>query len=273
MAVPSLSLEGKAALVTGAASVRGMGRAIALTLAGAGADVAVCDLRVSGDDFDLEGTAAEIRKLGRRSLAVQADLTKEGDVAGLFQRVAQEFGRLDVLVNNAGLSAHHTLLQMPTDLWDKAIEVNLKAPFLCCQAAARLMVEQKSGVIVNMASISGLRFGSASAYGIAKAGVIVLTGWAARELAPHNVRVNAIAPGAIDTDFGRHRVGLPPWEITPSGPTSAPPRPGGGGGGGAPLGRRGEAADIADVALFLASDAARYITGQTIVVDGGVMVS
>src|SRR3990172_5184054 len=224
MGIPSLSLEGKTALVTGAASVRGLGRAIALTLAGGGADGAVCDLRGSGGDFDLEGTAAEIRKLGRRSLAVQADLTKEKDVASLFQKVVQEFGKLDILVNNAGLSAHHTLLQMPTDLWDKAIEVNLKAPFLCSQAAARIMVEQKSGVIVNIASISGLRIGSASVYGIAKAGVMVLTGWGA-------------------------------------------------GAGGAPLGRRGEAADIADVALFLASDAARYITGQTIVVDGGVMVT
>src|SRR3972149_5241099 len=244
MGIPSLSLEGKTAIVTGAASVRGMGRAIALTLASAGADVAVCDLRVSGDDFDLEGTAAE------------------------GQKVVPECGKLDILVNNAGLSAHHTLLQMPIDLWDKAIEVNLKAPFLCSQAAARLMVEQKSGVVVNIASISGLRFGSASVYGIAKAGVIVLTGWAARELAPHGIRVNAIAPGAINPDFGLHRVGLPPWEITPPGPSSAPPRPGA---AGAPLGRRGEAADIADVALFLASDAARYITGQTIVVDGGVV--
>jgi len=257
----------KAALVTGAAT--GIGRSASLALARAGYDVA---LNYSSSEKAVRATAAEVEKLGVQSLIVRCDVSDEAGVRKMIKQIEERFGRLDVLVNNAGLSAHHTLLQMPTDLWDKAIEVNLKAPFLCCQAAARLMVEQKSGVIVNMASISGLRFGSASAYGIAKAGVIVLTGWAARELAPHNVRVNAIAPGAIDTDFGRHRVGLPPWEITPSGPTSAPPRPGGGGGG-APLGRRGEAADIADVALFLASDAARYITGQTIVVDGGVMVS
>jgi NAD(P)-dependent dehydrogenase (short-subunit alcohol dehydrogenase family) len=132
------------------------------------------------------------------------------------------------------------------------------------------MAGQGSSVIINIASISGLRPGSASVYGIAKAGVMVLTGWAARELAPYHVRVNAVAPGAVDTDFGRHRIGLPPWEITPPGPSSAPPPPGE---AGAPLGRRGEAEDIADTVLFLASDASRYITGQTIVVDGGVMVS
>src|SRR3989304_2575192 len=130
MAIPSLSLEGKTALVTGAASVRGMGRAIALTLARAAADVPPSALRPPGRlrspgaAFDLEGRAAEARKLGRRSLAVQADLTKEKDVASLFQKVVQEFGKLDILVNNTGLSAHHTLLKMPIYFWDKAIEGN-----------------------------------------------------------------------------------------------------------------------------------------------------
>ena len=273
MGVPSFPLEGRVAIVTGAGGIRGMGRAIALTLADAGADVAVCDLNVTGETYDLEGTAEEIRKLGRRSLAVQTDVTKESDVNSLVEKVVQEFGTIDILVNNAGVSAHETLWEMTRDLWDRAMDVNLRSVFICCQTVGRIMLEQKSGSIVNIASIGGMLIGSASAYGIAKAGVIVLTGWVARELAPYNVRVNAIAPGGVATDFGRHRIGRPPWETRPGGQTSpqetAQGRPQQ---SGAPLGRGGEPGDIADVALFLASDASRYITGQTIVVDGGVLL-
>jgi 3-oxoacyl-[acyl-carrier protein] reductase len=273
MGVPSFPLEGRVAIVTGAGGVRGIGRTIALTFADAGADVAVCDVHVKGETYDLEGTAEEVRKLGRRSLAVQTDVTKESDVANLVEKVVKEFGTIDILVNNAGVSAHETLWEMTRDLWDRAMDVNLRSAFICCQIAGKIMLEQKRGSIINMASIGGMRIGSASAYGIAKSGVMVLTGWVARELAPYNVRVNAIAPGGISTDFGRHRIGRAPWETRPGGqpapqetPQERPQQ------GGAPLGRGGEPGDIADVALFLASDASRYITGQTLVVDGGIMV-
>ena len=273
MGVPSLSLEGRVAIVTGAAGLRGMGRATALTFADAGADVAVCDLNVKGETYDLEGTAEEIRKLGRRSLAIQTDVTKESDVTSLVEKVVQEFGTIDILANVAGVSAHETLMDMTRDLWDKAMDVNLRSVLICCQAAGKIMIERKRGSIINWTSIGGMLIGSASAYGIAKAGLMVLTGWVARELAPYNIRVNAIAPGGVATDFGRHRIGRPPWEVSPGrqarpeGTEQGRPQQ-----SGAPLGRSGEPGDIADVALFLASDASRYITGQTIVVDGGVML-
>lgn len=273
MGVPSFPLEGRVAIVTGAGGFRGIGRAIALTLANAGADVAVCDLHVKGETYDLEGTAEEIRKLGRRSLAVPTDVTKESDVSSLTEKVVKEFDTVDILVNNAGVSAHETLWQMTRELWDRAMDVNLRSVFICCQIVGKIMSEQKRGSIINMSSIGGMRIGSASAYGIAKAGVIVLTGWVARELAPYNVRVNAIAPGGINTDFGLHRIGRAPWETRPGGqPATERTEQGRPQQSGAPLGRGGETGDIADVALFLASDASRYITGQTIVVDGGVML-
>ncbi|MFC2010047.1 SDR family NAD(P)-dependent oxidoreductase [Chloroflexota bacterium] len=270
MGVPSFPLEGRVAIVTGAAGLRGIGRAISLTFADAGADVAVCDINVKGEDFDLEGTAGEIRKLGRRSLAVQTDVTKESDVAGLVEKVVQEFGAVDIMANTVGVSAHETLMNMTLDLWDRAMDVNLKSMYLCCREAAKIMIEQKKGNIINVASIGGLLAGSASVYGIAKAGVIVLTGWVARELAQYNIRVNGIAPGGTATDFGRHRIGRAPWEVSPDRQTR--PVQGGQQQSNVPLGRTGEPSDMADAALFLASDASRYVTGQTLVVDGGIML-
>ena len=127
MGVPSFPLEGRVAIVTGAASLRGMGRATALTFADAGADVAVCDISVKGEDFDLEGTAEEIRKLGRRSLAIQTDVSKESDVDNLVKKVMEELGTIDILVNNAGVSAHETLWEMTRELWDRA-ELRRKRP-------------------------------------------------------------------------------------------------------------------------------------------------
>lgn len=271
MSIPGLSLAGKTAVVTGAGGVRGIGRAIALIFAEAGADVAVCDVYSKEKSYDLEGVGAEIKKLGRRSLAVQADITQEDQVNNLIKKAVEEFGTIDILVNNAGLSVHETVMKMTTGLWDKAMDVNLKGAFLCSQAAGRVMAERKTGNIINISSIGGLRLGGASAYGIAKAGVMVMTGWVARELAQFNIRVNAIAPGGIGTDFGLHRLGRAPWDIrTELGEPASPPSaaavsP-------VPLGRNGEPEDIAYVALFLASDLSRYITGQTIVVDGGVML-
>jgi 3-oxoacyl-[acyl-carrier protein] reductase len=265
MSIPSLSMAGKVALVTGAGGVKGIGRTMALTFAEAGADVAICDLHSQDETYDLEGVAGEIRKLGRRALAIQADISKGTEVNKLINKVVKEFDTIDILVNNAGVSAHETVLKMSTDLWDRAMDVNLRGAFLCSQAAARIMVARKQG------NIGGMLNGSASAYGIAKAGVIVMTGWVARELAQYNIRVNAIAPGGVATDFGRHRMGRAPWDIraelgelhvSPPGPQQST----------VPLGRNGEPEDIAYVALFLASDLARFVTGQTIVVDGGTLL-
>jgi NAD(P)-dependent dehydrogenase (short-subunit alcohol dehydrogenase family) len=256
--------------VTGAGGKRGIGRTIALTFAEAGADVAICDLYTKEKTYDLEGVAEEIRALGRRSLAVKADISKQNQVESLINKVVKEFGTLDILVNNAGVSVHETVLKMTADLWDKAMDVNLKGTFLCCQAAAKVMAPQKKGKIINISSIGGMRLGGASAYGIAKAGVIVLTGWVARELAQYNIRVNAIAPGGVTTDFGAHRLGRAPWDIRADlGEPAAAPSPQK---SNVPLGRSAEPEDMAYVALFLASDLSRYVTGQTIVVDGGIML-
>ncbi len=271
MGVPSFPLEGRVAIVTGAASIRGMGRVTALTFANAGADVAVCDINVTGKDFDLEGTADGIRKLGRRAIAVQTDVTRESEVASLAKKVVEGFGTIDILANVAGVSAHETLMGMTRDLWDRAMDVNLRSVLICCQEVGKIMMERKRGSIINWTSIGGMMSGSASAYGISKAGLIVLTGWVARELAPYNIRVNAIAPGGVASDFGSHRIGRAPWEVSPGRqrPEGIEQRPQQ---SGVPLGRGGEPGDIADVALFLASDASRFITGQTIVVDGGTLL-
>ncbi len=266
MSLPSFSLEGKVALVIGAGSIRGIGRKIALTFAEAGADVAVSGVSAKSERSDLQGTAEEIRKLGRRSLSIRADATRESEVNNLVEKVVQEFGTIDILVNNAGASAHETLLRTTDEMWDKAMNLNLKSVYLGCRAGARIMTEKKTGIIINMASIGGLRPGSASVYGIAKAGVITLTGWVAREMASYNIRVNAIAPGPIDTDVGLNRMGRPPWEVIDGSYERMIQRRE------TPLGRMGETRDVADVALFLASDASRFITGETIVVDGGIML-
>jgi NAD(P)-dependent dehydrogenase (short-subunit alcohol dehydrogenase family) len=267
MSLPSLSLEGKVALVIGAGSIRGIGRAIALTFAEAGADVAVCGVSAKSARHDLDGTAEAIRKMGRRTIAIRADATRESEVNSLVDKVVSELGTIDILVNNAGASAHETLLRTTDELWDKAMSINLKSVYLGCRAAARVMVEHKTGNIINMASIGGLRMGSACVYGIAKAGVITLTGWVAREMAPFNIRVNGIAPGPIDTDIGLNRIGRSPWEVSQGTYEQMIQR------GESPLGGKGETRDVADLALFLASDASRYITGETVVVDGGIMLT
>jgi len=266
MGVPSLSLEGRVAIVTGAGGKRGIGRATALTFAEAGADVAVCDINVTGETFDLEGTAEEIRKLGRRSLAVQTDLTKESDVANLVDKVVKEFGTIDVLANNAGISIHVPFMETTREIYDKAMDVNLRSQFICCQEVGKVMMEQKRGNIINWISLSAYKIGRAYVYGMAKIGATALTGWVAQELAQYNIRVNGIAPGLVRTDLGPHGIHTVP---RPSDrPFSFDDM-----GKMIPLGRVAEPQDIADVALFLASDLSRMITGQVIIVDGGVMIA
>ena len=252
MSTPSFSLEGKVAIVTGGR--RGIGKAIALAFAEAGADVAVCDRVV--EDGELEAVIEEIRGLGRRSLAVSADITRKTDVDNLVQRVMDEFGTIDILVNNAAMNILAPLLELREDGWDKIINTDLKGYYLCCQAVGKRMVEQKRGNIINMASTGAMKATEKmGAYDIAKAGVVMLTRVLALELASYNIRVNAIAPAMVKTKFSQ-----PLWdgpEISKQVESEIP------------LGRLAETGDIIGSALFLASDASSYITGHTIIVDGG----
>ena len=196
------SLEGKIALVTGAGGVLGMGRATALAFAEAGADVAVTDLIVKADNWDLEGTAEEVRKLGRRSIAVKADVTKRIEVDNLVKNTVQEFGTIDILANVAGVPSNAPFIEMTPELWQKGLDVNITSVLLCCQAAGKVMMEQKRGSIINWSSSAAYQMGVLSVYGIAKIGIRHLTGWVARDLGPYNIRCNAVAPGLIATDFG-----------------------------------------------------------------------
>ena len=254
MGIAEFSLQGKVAIVTG--GKRGIGRAIALALAEAGADVAVCSRGLEGGE--LRDVAGEIEKLGRRSLAVQADITCKSDVDNLVQRVVDEFGHIDILVNNAGNYIRAPLLETREDDWDAIIDTHLKGYLFCCQAVGNKMVAQKKGSIVNIASALTVRPAPGrGAYSIAKAGVIMLTRVLALELGSHNIRVNAISPGMtrtklVESWFSEEAFKQIETEI--------------------PLGRLARPEDITGAAVFLASDASSYVTGQTIVVDGGRFV-
>jgi len=240
------------AIVTGGR--RGIGRAIALALAGAGADVSLGD-RV-GDDGQLEAVAAEVRKSGRRALTIQADVTRKAEVDALVQKTLAEFGAIDILVNNAAMNIRAPLLELKEEGWDKVIDTDLKGYYLCAQAAGRVMVEQKRGNIINIASTAAMYTApEMGAYCIAKAGVVMLTRILAVELADYNIRVNAVAPSMVKTKFSQ-----PLWADAKTLKEIE---------AGIPLGRLAEPEDIVGPVLFLASEASAYITGHTIVVDGG----
>jgi NAD(P)-dependent dehydrogenase (short-subunit alcohol dehydrogenase family) len=249
-------LEGQVALVTGGR--RGIGRAIALALAGAGADIAVADAVT--EDGRLDGVAREIEKLGRSSLAVKADISRTGEVEMMTNSVMARFGRIDILVNCAGVwLPGPTLVDCPEEQWDRVIDVNLKGTYLCCRSVGRIMLKQKSGNIINLSSQVGLNPGlGAGAYSISKAGIIMMTRQLALELAHAGIRVNALAPGIVKTDFN-----IDLWRGPENERRLA---------GGVPLGRLAEPEDIARVALFLAGDDAAYVTGAVIPVDGGWQV-
>jgi len=250
-----LSLEGKVAIVTGGSV--GIGRGIALEFAKAGADVVVASRRLA----PLEEVAQEIKALGRRSLAVQTDVSKKSDVENLAQRVMGEFGGIDILVNNAGIDAKYygPLQDWPEDEWDEVMAVNLKGCCLCSRAVSHKMIEQKRGNIINIASVLGLirNQNKTGPYSLAKAGMITFSRGLAFELAPYNIRVNCILPGLIRTPMTEYR-----WD-NPEGIKDSESK--------ILLGRIGNPGDISSVALFLASDASSYIEGETIVVDGGRM--
>ena len=253
MGEPSFHLPGKVAVVTGGR--RGIGKAIALALAEAGADIATCDRVI--DNGELETVAEEVRRLGRRSLAVQADITNKADVDNFVQKVTSEFGTIDILVNNVAMNIRATLLELREDGWDKVINTDLKGYYLCSQAVGQKMVAQKGGNIINIASVAAMKAEPGmGAYCIAKAGVVMLTRVLALELAPYNIRVNAIAPYIVKTKFSQ-----PLWS-EPEAQKQIESE--------IPLGRLAEPSDIVGSVLFLASDASAYITGHTLVVDGGL---
>ncbi len=246
------SLGGKVAIITG--GKRGIGKAIALAFAEAGADVAVCGRVI--EDGELRAVAEEIKRLGRRSLAIQANIAQKTDVDNLVKQVMGEFGAIDILVNNAAVSIMAPLIQLREDGWDKIMNTDLKGYYLCSQAVGKVMVDQRRGNIISMSSTGGIRaWENVGGYCIAKAGVIMLTKVLALELARYNIRVNAIVPSFIRTQFS---------EIFWKDPEKLK-----GLLAGVPLGYLGEPSDIVGSALFLASDASSYMTGHALVVDGG----
>jgi 3-oxoacyl-[acyl-carrier protein] reductase len=245
--------ENKTALVTGAS--RGIGRAIALRLASEGANVVV---NYNANLEAANSVAAEITALGRQASIVRADVGNPSDVERLVQGVLQEFSRIDVLVNNAGITRDTLIMRMSEDDWDTVLDTNLKSAFLVTKAVLRPMLRQRSGRIVNITSISGVMGNAGQAnYSASKAGLMGLTRSTAREVASRNITCNAVAAGVIDTDIWR---GVPEAAIQTMLQII-------------PAGRKGTPEDIAEAVAFLASDAASYITGQVLHVDGGMVMA
>jgi 3-oxoacyl-[acyl-carrier protein] reductase len=248
--MPMWDLNGKTALVTGAS--RGIGRAIAVALAEAGADVAV---NYAGSETAAAETVRMIEALGRRAVMIQANVGKPAEFDTMVARVLQTFGKLDILVNNAGITRDNLIMRMKEEEFDAVIETNLKGVFNGIKAVTRSMMKQRSGRIINISSVVGSLGNAGQAnYVAAKAGVIGLTKSAARELASRNITVNAVAPGFIDTDMTDKLPAETKEKLESE----------------IPLGRIGRPEEIASVVLYLASDAASYMTGQTIHVDGGM---
>ncbi len=249
-----MRLENKVAIVTGA--VTGIGRAIAVTLAREGAAVAI-DYR--GHEEQAKALVDELQQHGGKALAVHADVTREEDVARLVDQTAESFGRLDVLVNNAGVEHKRPFLETPLSVWEQVIAVNLTGPWLCSQAAARQMVKQgKGGRVINISSVhEDLPMPTNAPYCAAKGGLRMLMRTIAVELAPHQITVNNIGPGAIDTPMDAPLKERP--EVMKQLLAEIPLR------------RMGKPDEVAELAVYLASDAAAYVTGATFFIDGGMM--
>jgi 3-oxoacyl-[acyl-carrier protein] reductase len=245
-------LNGKTALVTGAS--RGIGRAIALELARQGASVAV---NYSGSEEKARLVVEEIQKNGGEAFAIQSDVSSEDSVKSMIKEVISTFGSLDILVNNAGITRDNLLMRMKEEEWDAVINTNLKGVFNCTKAATRQMMKQRSGRIINIASIVGVSGNPGQAnYVAAKAGVIGLTKTTAKELSSRGITVNAVAPGFIETDMTDALEGDVKDEMLKQ----------------IPLSRLGRPEDVAAAVRFLATDEASYITGQTLHVDGGMVM-
>lgn len=247
-----MSLAGKAALVTGAS--RGIGREIALELARQGANVAV---NFSGSEAKANEVVDEIKALGQEAFAIKCNVSNTEEVSEMVKTVIEQFGRLDILVNNAGITRDNLLMRMKEEEWDDVLNINLKGVFLVTKAVTRQMMKQRVGRIINISSVVGESGNPGQAnYVAAKAGVIGLTKTTAKELASRNITVNAIAPGFITTDMTDKLPEDVKAEMLKQ----------------IPLARLGEPKDIAKAAAFLASDDSAYITGQTLHINGGMVM-
>lgn len=248
---PLFSLEGHVAVVTGAGG--GIGHAAAVAFAEAGADLALVGRNVA----KLKEAAAAVEELNRRALIVEADVTDEAMVEAGRDRIVKEFGRADILFNNAGITSPKTLIDTPLDEWRKILDVNLTGAFLCSRAFAKPMMEQRRGRIINMGSIlSGRGMANRTAYSATKAGLANFGAAMAFELGPHGITVNTIGATVIVTDLNRELIRTQPQLYQKVLARSA-------------IGRLGEVEDVVGVLVFLASPAASFVTGQTIYVDGG----
>ncbi|WP_226528263.1 3-oxoacyl-[acyl-carrier-protein] reductase [Metabacillus niabensis] len=245
-------LSNKVALVTGAS--RGIGRAIALDLAKNGASIAV---NYAGNEAKANEVVDEIKASGGQAIAIKADVSNGDEVQQMIKEVIKEFGQLDILVNNAGITRDNLLMRMKDSEWDEVIDTNLKGVFLCTKAVTRQMMKQRNGRIINITSVVGVSGNPGQAnYVAAKAGVIGLTKTTAKELASRNITVNAVAPGFITTDMTD--------ELNEDIKTDLLKQ--------IPLAALGEPSDIANAVTFLASEKSKYITGQTLHINGGMVM-
>ncbi|HEY42220.1 MAG TPA: 3-oxoacyl-ACP reductase FabG [Dehalococcoidia bacterium] len=245
-----MDLSERVAIVTGGG--RGIGRAIAIKLAEVGATVVVNDV---GDSKPADEVAEEISKMGRQSMVALADVSQSTEVTSLVDNTVEKYGKVDILVNNAGITRDQLIMRMSDDDWDKVLGINLKGVFLCSKAVLRPMMKQRWGRIISISSIVGLIGNAGQAnYASAKAGIIGLTRTIAKEVASRGITANAIAPGFIDTAMTQQLPEERRQELINQ----------------IPLGSLGTPRDIAEVVAFLASEEARYITGQVITVDGGI---
>ena len=245
-----MDISNRVALVTG--SGRGIGRAIALKLAEVGATVVINDV---GEASPVDSVVEEIKAMNRESLAILADVSQSSDVDRMVETAVATYGRVDILVNNAGITRDQLVLRMSDEDWDKVMNINLKSVFLCTRAVLRNMIKQRWGRIINMASIVGIVGNAGQAnYASAKAGIIGFTRTTAKEVASRGITANAIAPGFIDTGMTQQLQEDWKRELQKR----------------IPLGYFGTPRDVAEAVAFLASEEARYITGQVLNVDGGM---
>ena len=245
-----MDFTGKVAIVTG--SGRGIGKAIAMKLAENGATLVINDV---GDSAPAEQTVTEIKNLNRQAIAIMADVSSSADVAKMVETAIAAYGKVDILVNNAGITRGQLTMKMTDEEWDKVLAIDLKSVFLCTRAVLRPMLKQRSGRIISMSSVVGIIGNAGQAnYAAAKAGIIGFTKTIAKEVASRGITVNAVAPGFIDT---------PMTQVLPEERKQALMN-------NIPLGYLGTPRDIAETVAFLASEEARYITGQVISVDGGI---
>jgi NAD(P)-dependent dehydrogenase (short-subunit alcohol dehydrogenase family) len=250
-----MDLTGKVALVTGAG--QGIGLAIAQTLAEAGADIVIADFNAATG----EEAVLQMKSLGRKSLFLEVDVRNSNSVDVMFAAALEGLGVIDIVVNNAGIAKNTPAESVSDDEWLNVINVNLNGVFWCCRAAAHHMIARKSGVIVNIASMSGIIVNKPqpqAAYNVSKAGVIMLTQSLAAEWAPHGIRVNSVSPGYIGTKMTQLGMSKTEWSDTWLAMT--------------PMGHIGEPVDIANAVWYLSSDAAKFATGTNLVVDGGYTI-